>query len=64
MRFLGLSEVQSNGKIKEYPKYTSLKSTIPKDAAEKLNIKPGDKVIFCETDSGDVIIRKNGHKKY
>lgn len=39
---------------------TSIHATIPKDAAKRLNLSPGGKVVFIEGSNGEVIIKPNG----
>lgn len=60
MRLLGIVDISTNGTMNEPPRYTSLKSTIPKDVVELLKLKAGDKLVFCENNCGEVILRKNG----
>lgn len=55
MRLLDLVDVRQNG-------LTGLVVTIPKDIGIQLDLKIGDKLLFCESDAGDIIIKKNRGK--
>lgn len=59
MRLLGMANARQNGPIK---KRSGIVVTIPKDVKQHMDIKPGDKLLFCEGDTGDIILRKNGVK--
>jgi antitoxin component of MazEF toxin-antitoxin module len=52
MRPIGIVTVQEYGSSK------SLRTSIPKDVVTKLGLILSDKLIFCENNDGDVIIRR------
>jgi bifunctional DNA-binding transcriptional regulator/antitoxin component of YhaV-PrlF toxin-antitoxin module len=47
MNILGTTKLAKGGKI-----------TVIKDIQNKMKLKEGDIIVFCETDAGDIIIRK------
>jgi AbrB family looped-hinge helix DNA binding protein len=47
MNILGTTKLAKGGKV-----------TIIKDIQSKMDLKEGDIIVFCETDEGDIIIRK------
>jgi bifunctional DNA-binding transcriptional regulator/antitoxin component of YhaV-PrlF toxin-antitoxin module len=52
MRPIGIVKMQGYGSPNNF------RTTIPKDVVLKLGLVLSDKIIFCENDDGDVIIRR------